>query len=167
VGQLEGFNGVAKPVNQPLFELKVLDTPNLPADDLTADTQAFHQALENTQYAKAALNQRFTKALLVDFKNFGAEAIVRLREKNPAQYVKIIKDFLPKELTIDVNQRDDATSQSVDLERLRLLRELITRSNGDGRVIDGTARSGSHLSPADEGTGTNGPVLPPDPRSGS
>ena len=158
---------MAKPVNQPLFELKVLDTPNLPADNLSADTQAFHQALENTQYAKAALNQRFTKALLYDFSTNGADAIIRLREKNPAQYIKIIKDFLPKELNIDVNQHDDAKGQSLDIERLRLLRSLITRPNGDGRVIDGTSRSDPDIPSADEGEGQNGPILVTDPRSGS
>lgn len=157
---------MAKPINQPLFELKVLDTPNLPGDNISADTHAFHQALENTQYAKAALNQRFTKALLYDFSQHGADAIIRMREKNPAQYIKIIKDFLPKELTVDV-KHDDAASQSLDLERLRLLRDLITRPNGDGRIIDGTARSDANVPSVDAREGENGPLLVTDPRAGS
>lgn len=153
---------MAKPSNKPLFEIAVLDEPNEPADNLPSTSVVWDESLERTQQRKIELHETFATALLKDFKAHGVEAIHALREKNPASYIKIIKDFLPREISIDVTQRHDASKELVQISRLQLLRSLIERADGDRRADDGPTTADPHLPPADERAGQDGSVFSAD-----
>ena len=67
--------------------------------------------------ARTALSNTFLKTLRADFDKHGKEAIERVREENPAIYVKIIADILPKleesQVNVDVNQQQLIEHRSV------------------------------------------------------
>lgn len=49
--------------------------------------------------ARAKLGELFLTAMLDDFEAHGIDAIIRAREEKPSDYVKIISNLLPKEMT--------------------------------------------------------------------
>ncbi len=57
--------------------------------------------------AKSKLGEAFVKALLDDFNANGADAIVKTREENPAAYLKVIAQILPKDVNLTVNWLDE------------------------------------------------------------
>lgn len=57
--------------------------------------------------AKSKLGEAFVKALLDDFNANGAGAIVKTREENPAAYLKVIAQILPKDVNLTVNWLDE------------------------------------------------------------
>jgi hypothetical protein len=74
------------------------------------------------------LGEDFVRAMQEDFQEYGAAAIVRVREEKPDAYLKVIASILPKELNVNTNAvgelTDDelaALSALVDLARAQLL----------------------------------------------
>lgn len=55
--------------------------------------------------SKHKLRSNFIDKLGEDFAQFGAEAIARVREEEPAQYLRVIASLIPKEVQIDETQR--------------------------------------------------------------
>lgn len=49
--------------------------------------------------ARSKLGEAFIKAMLEDFEVNGVEAIVKVRDEKPDQYLKVIASILPKEIT--------------------------------------------------------------------
>ena len=64
----------------------------------------------------------FTDALLVDFRRHGAAAITRLREDDPASYIKMCASVLPKAVIDSVDPIDSLSDDEL-LKRARRLAE--------------------------------------------
>lgn len=100
---------------------------NLQGPILSADDPR-HQMLKNTQgqYAsKRHLTNAFLTAMAQDFENYGAEAITIVRETQPALYLKIIADMVPKE-----------ESKNVNIESTQVTHEVRTLSVIGERLAD-------------------------------
>ncbi|MDE2105135.1 MAG: hypothetical protein KGL39_48355 [Patescibacteria group bacterium] len=68
--------------------------------------------------ARSKLGETFLEALHQDFASGGVEAIVRVREADPAAYVRVIASILPRELKIETTS--DLTDEQLDA-RIRQL----------------------------------------------
>jgi hypothetical protein len=53
--------------------------------------------------SKNKLGQLFIEALYQDFQKHGVETIVKVREKQPTNYLRVIAQLLPQHITIDTN----------------------------------------------------------------
>lgn len=148
-----------KTPHQNLFPL--LDEPNIPDDSVVTSHPAWQKKLEQNTIVRTELAETYTRALIDDFKEHGTDAIVRVRHKNPATYLKLISQLLPKEYTIDLNQSDPTQAIVADTERLRVLRDLISSPVREGQPIDVTPRVGQDILDDHEGEVQDGPVLSP------
>lgn len=67
------------------------------------------------------LGEAFTEALYADFQEHGASVIERVRNEEPAQYLRVVAGLLPKEVKIEQNplseMSDDELSRLIDLVR--------------------------------------------------
>ena len=63
-------------------------------------------------------SEKFIECYLKDFEEHGADAIVKVREKNPSDYLKIAASLVPKNFTIgeEVNSFDKFLEQLTDSE---------------------------------------------------
>lgn len=85
--------------------------------------------------ARNELSDNFVKTLARDFREHGQAAIIKLRESNPAIYVKIIADLMPKLEEVKV----DANVNQQQLIEHRSVQEVTTRINdllGGRKEID-------------------------------
>lgn len=57
--------------------------------------------------SKNKLSETFLRALADDFEEHGPEAVVRLRESSPGEYLRVIAGLMPKELMLEVNQEEN------------------------------------------------------------
>ena len=55
----------------------------------------------NAQRTRHMFSKAFVEALLEDFREWGAEAIVRVRTETPAAYLRICATLVPKELKLE------------------------------------------------------------------
>lgn len=53
--------------------------------------------------ARNKLGEDFVRALQQDFKENGLEAVEKVRQEQPAQYLKVIASILPKDINLDVS----------------------------------------------------------------
>jgi hypothetical protein len=72
--------------------------------------------------ARSKLGEAFLTEMLADFEQHGAEAIVKVRDEKPDQYLKVVASILPKEL-----DAGEAT--------LSILSELLGRIDGRTRTV--------------------------------
>lgn len=67
------------------------------------------------------LGEAFTEALHDDFAKHGIAAIQRVREEEPAQYVRVIASLLPKEVKVEqaplAEMSDDELGRLIDIVR--------------------------------------------------
>jgi hypothetical protein len=68
------------------------------------------------------LGEAFIEALHDDFADHGVQAIVKVREERPHEYLRVIAGILPKELK--VTSETDLTDDQL-IERIRQLDEVI------------------------------------------
>ncbi len=54
----------------------------------------------NAQRTRHMFSKAFVEALLEDFREWGAEAIVRVRTETPAAYLRVCATLVPKELKL-------------------------------------------------------------------
>lgn len=71
--------------------------------------------------SRSKLAEAFLPALLDDFAKHGAEAIERVRQANPAGYLRICASLLPKHLAID---DDDEAKHLTEEELEARIKEL-------------------------------------------
>ena len=64
----------------------------------------------NAQRTRHLFSKAFVEALLEDFREWGAEAIVRVRTETPAAYLRICATLVPKELKLEHSQAVKALS---------------------------------------------------------
>jgi hypothetical protein len=61
-----------------------------------------------------------TGFLTEDFAKHGAAVIERVRQEQPAVYIKVVAGLMPKDLNLNVNNLDSLTDEQL-LTRLRVL----------------------------------------------
>jgi hypothetical protein len=82
------------------------------------------------------LGEHFIQALAEDFERHGAAVIERVRQEQPAVYIKVVAGLLPKDLNLNVNNLDSLSDEQL-LTRLRALTKqaaplLATLADADG-----------------------------------
>ena len=80
------------------------------------------------------LSEDLFKALAEDFENHGKDAIVKMREDRPGDYIKVIASLVPKEATLTINQFDDLTDEQL-FEQYRILNAEIATYLPDGGSV--------------------------------
>lgn len=79
-----------------------------------------------TNQLKRQLSRDFLEALLIDFGRHGADAVATLREMAPDKYCNLIAALLPKEATLNVNERHTHEVGAMTLEATaRLLMDVV------------------------------------------
>ena len=76
------------------------------------------------------LSEDLFKALAEDFENHGKDAIVKMREDRPGDYIRVIASLVPKEATLRINPFDDLTDAQL-FERYRILNAEIATYRPD------------------------------------
>jgi hypothetical protein len=72
--------------------------------------------------ARSKLNEQFLQAMFDDFTLHGVDAIAKVRNEKPDQYLKVVASILPKEI-------------EAGEETINALAELLTRIDGRTRTI--------------------------------
>lgn len=76
--------------------------------------------------SKHRLSEEFLCALTDDFEKHGAETIERMRESDPAAYIRVIASLMPKHIEADTplaGLSDDELAEAIDL-LLQILGEI-------------------------------------------
>ena len=91
--------------------------------------------------ARMHLDQAFVTALLDDFRTHGAAAIERCRRKHVAAYLNIIARTLPKDVSVEVMEKDEASMAQVNaiVNRFREMQAQRDQSLEQLRRLEGGA----------------------------
>lgn len=92
------------------------------------------------------LGEAFLSDMLSDWEANGVEAIERVREEKPDQYLKVVASILPKDLNVNINPMEEATDDEL-VQRLRDLETVIRpflASEGSGSDSEGTRPQKAH-----------------------
>lgn len=81
--------------------------------------------------ARSKLGEAFLEAMLADWEENGAQAIIDVRETKPDAYLKVVASILPKELNIRAGEFDDLT----DDQLARQLASIASKLAGAGFEI--------------------------------
>ena len=79
------------------------------------------------------LSEDYFKALAEDFENHGKDAIERMREDRPGDYIRVIASLVPKDLNLNVNEYDHLTDEQLADRIEQLDRELEPYMRSIGR----------------------------------
>jgi hypothetical protein len=94
--------------------------------------------------ARQKLGEKFIAVLQADFDVHGVEIVRQLRENDPARYMQIVANLMPKALEIAIQQQMPLPSLSVDDNiALRSLLDVIERVGTEeepGRVFEDIER---------------------------
>jgi hypothetical protein len=89
---------------------------------------------------RRSFNKDFLLALAADFKKHGAAAIEKVREQQPAAYMKICALLVPREMKVERSGGLKAMSdEQLDAAIEALQSMLEARAGDDAKVIEGTA----------------------------
>lgn len=90
------------------------------------------------------LGEAFLEALHDDFKAHGIAAVQKVRDEQPAQYLKVIASILPKEMSFSFNDHDEMTDEQL-FERVRALQAVVAAFLVDGDGDAGGAPCGETI----------------------
>lgn len=90
------------------------------------------------------LGEAFLADMLADWAEHGKATIVKVRQEDPTQYVKVVASVLPKELNVRVNDFDDLT----DDQLARQLAAIATQLTGAGFTLSEGAGQAAEAQPA-------------------
>jgi hypothetical protein len=94
----------------------------------------------NAQRTRHMFSKAFVEALLEDFRDWGAEAIVRVRTETPTTYLRVCAMLIPKELKLEHSQGIKALSDEQVEEAIQAIRTMLAARASEGaKVIEGTA----------------------------
>ena len=79
------------------------------------------------------LSEDFIRALAEDFENHGKDAIVKMREDRPGDYIRVIASLVPKDLNLNVNEYEHWTDEQLADRLDQLDRELEPYMRSIGR----------------------------------
>ncbi len=77
--------------------------------------------------ARAKLGEAFVAELLADFQKHGKEAIERVRQEKPDQYLKVIASLLPKDVNLSTAPSDEDLTDDELLARFGQLVSSVGR----------------------------------------
>jgi hypothetical protein len=89
--------------------------------------------------ARNKLGEAFVSALHDDFAEHGVGALAKVREEDPAAYMRVIAGLLPKEFKIETTS--DLTDEQLDA-RIRTLASVIGLQVGTGVAAGGAGEAG-------------------------
>ena len=94
----------------------------------------------NAQRTRHLFSKAFVEALLEDFREWGAEAIVRVRTETPAAYLRVCAMMVPKELKLEHSQYVKALSDEQIEQAIEAIQTMLAaRADEVAKVIEGTA----------------------------
>ena len=70
--------------------------------------------------ARNRLQGDFLRILAEDFSTHGKSAIIEMREKKPAEYVKVCASLMPKEIEVSTTQLDDMSDDQLEATLLAM-----------------------------------------------
>lgn len=82
--------------------------------------------------ARNRLGEEFIEKLYADFAEHGAEAIVKVREEKPDQYLRVIASLLPKEVKLSTEA--DLSDEELD-RRIRQFAAALGLTIGEGEAV--------------------------------
>lgn len=81
------------------------------------------------------LAEAFVADVMSDWEQHGPSAIVAMREKNPADYVRVVASIIPKDVTVSVSELAELTDEQL-ASRLRLVvDQLVVLGHLDGPTL--------------------------------
>jgi hypothetical protein len=95
----------------------------------------------NALRTRHLFSKAFVEALLEDFREWGAEAIMRVRTETPSAYLRVCAMVLPKELKVEPSGGLQAMSDE-ELERgIELLEEMLAKheAGANAKIVEGVA----------------------------
>jgi hypothetical protein len=94
----------------------------------------------NAQRTRHLFSKAFVEALLEDFREWGAEAIVRVRTETPTAYLRVCATLVPKELKLEHSQAVKALSDEEIERAIEYIQTILAAQAGEAaKVIEGTA----------------------------
>lgn len=96
--------------------------------------------------ARNKLGEAFIEDLLHSWEAQGPEAISRVIQEKPEQYLKVIASLMPKDLNVNFNPTDEMTDDQL-IQRVRSLSAAIQPfldAQGTGPIVGGTGPETAH-----------------------
>jgi 16S rRNA C967 or C1407 C5-methylase (RsmB/RsmF family) len=94
----------------------------------------------NAQRTRHLFSKAFVEALLEDFREWGAEAIVRVRTETPAAYLRVCATLIPRELNLERSQYVKSLSDEQIEQAIEAIQTMLAARAGEAaEVIEGTA----------------------------
>ena len=98
---------------------------------------------------RRSFNKDFLLALAADFKKHGAAAIEKVREQQPAAYMKICALLVPREMKVERSGGVKAMTEDQIVDAIAAIEEFLARRSGEtAKVIEGEAEVVPSLPPA-------------------
>jgi hypothetical protein len=89
---------------------------------------------------RRSFNKDFLLALAADFKKHGAAAIEKVREQQPAAYMKICALLVPREMQIEHSSTIKQMSDGQIEQAIEAIQNMLAAQAGEAaKVIEGTA----------------------------
>jgi hypothetical protein len=83
------------------------------------------------------LGEAFFNDLYAEWLEHGSEVIAKVREDQPAVFLKVVAGTLPKDLNVNVDRYEDVTDEELTQMILRLKDEIIRQEGGVVEDEDG------------------------------
>jgi len=96
--------------------------------------------------ARNKLGEAFIEDLLHSWEAQGPDAIHRVIQEKPEQYLKVIASLMPKDLNVNFNPTDEMTDDQL-IQRVRSLSAAIQPfldAQGAGPIVGGTGPETAH-----------------------
>ena len=98
---------------------------------------------------RRSFNKDFLLALAADFKKHGAAAIEKVREQQPAAYMKICALLVPREMKVERSGGVKAMTEDQIVDAIAAIEMFLARRSGEtAKVIEGEAEVVPSLPPA-------------------
>jgi hypothetical protein len=95
----------------------------------------------NAQRTRHLFSKAFVEALLEDFREWGPQAIARVRTETPAAYLRVCATLVPKELKLEHSQAVKALSDEQIEIAIEVIQGMLAERAGEAAkvIIEGTA----------------------------
>lgn len=93
--------------------------------------------------SRTKLGEQFLSDLMTDWDEHGQTAIKSMREKSPADYVKVVAATLPKELNVKVSELDELSDEQLARQFAAITAQLARAGIGlvEGVIAENKAHS--------------------------
>ena len=98
--------------------------------------------------SRNALSEEVICALLRDFRQHGQKAVARVRQTQPAAYLKILALLVPREHKVEHNSLKDLTDEQLEAMIEYIETSLEAKAGGPVKVIEGMIEPAAVTAPA-------------------